>query len=111
MTITIRKIKDFRLILVVLAISIVSLLAFRAYFHINASAKPRVEVIRVPGGWGYQVLLGERVYIDQPFMPGLPGKIPFPDRRSALKAGNMVKLKLSHGRHPELTPADMTKIP
>lgn len=70
----------------------------------------RVKTYRLNNGWGYQVLVNDRVYIDQPFIPVLSGKKPFPNRRMARKAGTLVKQKLEHRQLPGLTREDLMRL-
>ena len=79
-------------------------------FHRNKSqARPRIETFRISEGWGYRILKDNRIYIDQPFIPGVSGKRPFPDRKSALTAAGIVRDKLLKGEIPVLTPEDLKK--
>jgi len=61
-------------------------------FNIGRSASPEdsskyhVKAYRVSGGgWGYQLSLKNKVFIDQSFIPVIEGKKPFPTRESALE--------------------------
>jgi|WetSurSiteA1Bulk_404760.scaffolds.fasta_scaffold02176_3 hypothetical protein len=74
------------------------------------SGEVKVKAQRVSGGWGYQVLVNNRVFIDQPIIPVLEGNRAFPNRRSALKAGTIVKKKLQARQLPNLTREDLEKI-
>jgi hypothetical protein len=82
---------------------------YRIASHYHVSGHLKAEVYRVAGGWGYRVIAGDRIYIDQPFIPGMQGKKPFPDSKSALKAANTVKSKLIHHKRPALTREDLIK--
>lgn len=96
--------------LVAFSIALISIVTYRTFFNGPASDPLYVETYRISGGWGYKILLDDRVYIDQPFVPGLPGKKPFPDRRSALQAGKMVRTRLAQGRIPRLTREDLPVV-
>jgi hypothetical protein len=108
MTITTKKTKIYRLLLLILAFAVLSLIAYRVFFSPSTEAL-NVKTFRVSGGWGYQIYIQQKLYIDQPFIPAIPGKKPFPDRRSALRAAKTVKAKLLHGQRPELTIDDILK--
>jgi hypothetical protein len=69
-----------------------------------------VRTYPVPEGWGYKILVMGKVYIDQPFIPVIQGRVPFPDRISARRAGKMVKQKLLHHKQPVLTRDDIHNL-
>jgi hypothetical protein len=69
-----------------------------------------VKTYRLNNGWGYQVLVNNQVYIDQPFIPVLPGKKPFPNRKTARAAGTLVKQKLEHRQLPGLTREELMRL-
>jgi hypothetical protein len=107
--ITTRKIKGYRLLFISIAIVLLSVVAYQVFFHARTSDTLKIETFRVSGGWGYNIVTRGRVFIYQPFIPGIPGKKPFPDRKSALGAAKMVKSKLEQGKLPSLTPEDILK--
>lgn len=106
-----KKISRLRLILLIsFAVALFSLITYRIFYYNPGSDILKVETYRVSGGWGYKILLDDRVYIDQPFIPGFPGKMPFPDRRSALQAAKMVKTKMIQGNIPHLSREEIQKL-
>jgi hypothetical protein len=70
----------------------------------------RVVAYRVENGWGYRIMQGDRVAIDQPFIPLLPGKTSFPTKRSAIKTGKIVLGRLQKQQVPVLTFDDLRKL-
>ena len=78
--------------------------------HITASKQNKVVTFRVEGGWGYRILQGERTAVEQPFIPLLPGKTPFPSRQSARTTGKLVLDRLENGIVPVLTFTDLEKL-
>jgi Domain of unknown function (DUF4907) len=107
MTNTIRISKRSRLLVLILAAAVISFAVYHLVQKHQAGVKPRIETIKVPGGWGYRIFLGDRLFIEQPFIPVLPGKNPFPDRKSALKTAKTVRTKLLQGKRPDLTTRDI----
>ena len=106
-----RKISRFRLILLIaFAFALLSIITCLVFFNNPVSDILKIETYRVPGGWAYKILLDDRVYIDQPFIPGLPGKKPFPDQKSALQAAKIVKTKMIQGNIPHFSREDMNKL-
>jgi hypothetical protein len=90
--------------------AILGLIIYRTWIYTPATDTLKVIPFRVSGGWGYDVAVKGKTYIHQPFVPGIRGRRPFPDRKTALKAGKMMKAKMMTGRVPALTPEDLVKI-
>ena len=62
-----------------------------------------LTVYRVENGWGYDIGIGGRIIIHQPFVPALPGNTAFPDRASARAAGRFVLGKILAGESPAMS--------
>jgi len=77
-----------------------------------ASQKEQNKVVtyKVEGGWGYRIIQGDRVTVEQPFIPLLPGKTPFPSRKSAGKTGKIVLERLQSQQIPVLTIQDLMEL-
>ena len=106
--ITTKKTKSYRLLLLALAIAVLSLIVYRVFLSPSTETL-NVKTFRVSGGWGYQIFIHQKPYIYQPFIPVIPGKKPFPNRRTALRAAKTVKAKLLQGQRPDLTFEDILK--
>ncbi len=106
MMITTKKTKRYRLLLLLLAIAVLSLIAYRVFLSPSTETL-NVKTFRVSGGWGYQIFIHQKPYIYQPFIPAIPGKKPFPSRMTALRAAKTVKAKLLRGQRPDLTMDDI----
>lgn len=109
MTLTARTIKITRILLLSFAMAFIMLVAYFAFFHVSSTHEIKVETFRVPGGWGYQIISGDRVFIYQPFIPGLPGKKPFPRKSAALSAAKTIREKLLQGKRPDLSRDEILK--
>ncbi len=106
-----RKISRPRLVLVILFVfALFSTLSYRLFLYRPVPEILKTEIYRVSGGWGYKILVKERVFIDQPFIPGFPGRKPFPDKKSASQAAGMIKTKMIQGNKPVLTREDIRKL-
>ena len=70
----------------------------------------KVSTYTVGKGWGYQIIVKDKVFIDQPFIPVLPGKIPFPDKRAAYRTGRLVKKRLLNHEPPAITRDDLIQL-
>jgi hypothetical protein len=105
---TIKKTKKYWLLLPVLAIAVLSFIAYHVYFNPSTETLS-VKTLRVSGGWGYQIYVHKKLFIDQPYIPVIEGRKPFPGRMSALRAAKTVKSKLQKGERPILTLEDLSK--
>ena len=70
----------------------------------------RVDVYRVDKGWGYDIILKNKVYIHQPFIPAIEGKKPFPDKKSARRTGELVITKLKDHKPPAVSKEELKSI-
>jgi hypothetical protein len=66
-----------------------------------------VNVIKVDGGWGYEIAQGEKVIISQPYIPAIPGRVAFKSESDAEKIGTLVVEKLKAGQNPSVTPEEL----
>jgi hypothetical protein len=85
-------------------------LVYTIIHRTSASDQVKVKTYQVSEGWGYRIIIKDKVFIDQPFIPVLPGKKAFPDKKSAFKAGNIVKQKLISRKLPALTKEDIEEL-
>ena len=65
------------------------------------------EVIQSGKGWGYNILIGEKVVIHQPYIPAVPGEKAFPDKQSARRVAKLVMGKINRGESPSVTLEDL----
>jgi hypothetical protein len=54
-------------------------------------------------GWGYEIVINNKVFIHQKYVPALDGNRVFTSREDALKVGNKVRDKLLKNQSPALT--------
>lgn len=71
---------------------------------------PQVRVFRYGTGWGYDIFYNGRKIIHQPYVPAIPGNNPFPDRRSARKAGMYVMSKIRSGSSPAVSAEEIMDL-
>jgi len=63
----------------------------------------RVKTYQVENGWAFSIYLGDKEYIRQPFIPVIPGKVPFATNEQAMTAGKLVLSKMVAHKNPSLT--------
>jgi hypothetical protein len=81
------------------------------FFGYQRSHKGKVLLQAVPiqsaYGWGYDIMAGERKYIEQQFIPAVAGKQGFKSSSDALLVGNLVVKKIISNQEPTITLADL----
>jgi hypothetical protein len=58
------------------------------------------NVFKAENGWGYDVLVNERIFIHQPFIPGKPGNIGYNTQEEAAAGAKTVIESLKSGENP-----------
>jgi hypothetical protein len=76
----------------------------------NSSHHYRANVITCHQGWGYDILLNNRIIIHQPYMPGVSGQVAFTDKRLAQKTGRMIVKKLQNNKSPGITKDELDSL-
>jgi hypothetical protein len=99
-----------RILYLLLFIVLLFLLVYSIFQFTSPSDSIMVKTYKISDGWGYKIIIKDKVFINQPFIPVLPGKNAFPDKKSALKAGKIVKEKLINHQRPSLTKEDIKEI-
>jgi hypothetical protein len=78
------------------------------------SCKPQsvaeLKTMAVDGGWGYQVVIDGKVFIDQKYIPCVRGGQRFQSEDEALKTGRLVLKKLRDGQMPTLKIQELDSI-
>jgi hypothetical protein len=62
-----------------------------------------VRSLKMPDGWGYEVLVNNKVYIRQDCIPAIPTYKRFRTEAEALQIADSVADKMKHGRKPAMT--------
>jgi hypothetical protein len=58
------------------------------------------NVFKAENGWGYDVLVNERIFIHQPFIPGKPGNSGYRTKEEAAAGAKTVIESLKSGENP-----------
>lgn len=69
-----------------------------------------VELYESGNGWGYDIVVNNKPYIHQPYMPVVEGQVPFPDKKSARKTGLIVVEKLKNHKSPRISREELNSI-
>ncbi|MDP4221742.1 MAG: DUF4907 domain-containing protein [Bacteroidota bacterium] len=70
----------------------------------------KVKIIESGQGWGYDILVKNKPYIHQPYIPVIEGETPFPDKKSAMGTGRLVVKKLKSHKIPYITKEELDSI-
>jgi hypothetical protein len=98
------------------AIIAVAILLFRRVSPGVSSGTGRHEqtfqpsVYRVVNGWGYDILVNDKLLIRQESIPVIQDNRPFPTKIQAENTAALVIKKLENGQHPSLTMTDIESI-
>ena len=105
MTMTIMKIINIKIRTCILWISLLSLLTIILLHHsimvIEDEGEPKaeLEIFQYENGWGYQIVMKQKVLIYQPTIPAIDTAIPFPDEVSTRKVGILVLKRFNAHRN------------
>jgi Domain of unknown function (DUF4907) len=62
-------------------------------------------------GWGYKIYVGGNIYINQPFIPGIPGKHYFLTSDDAKKVSTLVVQKMmQHHFPPDISGTELRQL-
>ena len=94
------------LISVAIAISIPFILSERNKREQHLESK----IFRVPNGWGYDILVDNKLLIRQESIPVKNGKNGFAQKQQAQKTADLVINKIEKGLNPSLTTFEIEQI-
>ncbi len=69
-----------------------------------------IQTFRSSQGWGYDILLNDKVYIHQPNIPAVEGQVPFNSKKSAEQTARLMVKKLKEHKVPSVTKEELEKI-
>ncbi|MEH6681726.1 MAG: DUF4907 domain-containing protein [Sediminicola sp.] len=101
-----------------LGIAAMALLILAAFLLINGVKKMevsqraglRTEIFSGNGGYGYRIWARERLLLQQGFIPGISGNLPFRSPKEAQKVADFVKTRLEEHKDPRVLKADLEKM-
>ncbi|MAU16590.1 MAG: hypothetical protein CMH46_13750 [Muricauda sp.] len=68
------------------------------------------EIIKVDGGYGYQIYSGDKLLVQQEFIPAIKGKKPFKTSQDAQKVANLVLEKINAGTKPYIKKEELEQL-
>lgn len=69
--------------------------------------QPELQTFQLEDGWGYRIVMNEKVLIYQPTIPAIDTLRSFPDEASARKIGALVLERLNNNENFSITMDDI----
>lgn len=66
-------------------------------------SQPALQTVRTTDGWGYKIILGNKVLISQPTIPAIDTVMSFPSEEAAAAVGNIVLKKVKNHKNFAVT--------
>ena len=80
----------------------------------NTPTKPghiiTINPIQVQNGWGYDIMVDDKVYIHQYCIPAVGGNKVFSNKQDAIKTAKVVVQKILNGKVPSVTKHDLDSL-
>ena len=74
---------------------------FNCVYPSNADSVYHYKITQSAGNtWGYDILKDDKIFIHQPFIPGMPGQAGFRTKQDAVKVARLVVEKIKKGEIP-----------
>lgn len=95
---------------IVLVVSV--LICAGLFVFANKKQKPTVKAqcFFAASGWGYDILVNDKLLIHQVSVPALKGDRGFATKEQAEQAASLIINKIENGQEPTLTTFDLRKI-
>ncbi len=105
--------RNYPLITVTGAIIILLLILFSAGTNKKSNDKLlKIESVAIPvaSGWGYNILVDNKVFIHQEYIPAIMGKKKFASKGDAMRTAAIAIKKLKQGKQPAITQSDLAAL-
>ncbi|MEC7264789.1 MAG: DUF4907 domain-containing protein [Bacteroidota bacterium] len=70
----------------------------------------RKEIIKVENGYGYQIFSGEKLLVQQEFIPAVKGYQTFQSAKDAKKVANLVIEKIRERTNPQISVDELKEL-
>jgi uncharacterized protein DUF4907 len=94
---------------IVLAISI-AVAAIIPFYYLGQKKKVDYKIFHTTSGWGYDILVGKKLFIHQECVPVLAEKKGFTTEESARAVATIVVHKLKNNEMPTLTCSELSQV-
>jgi len=98
--------------IVVIAVSLVIAASIPLVYKKTLEPRPNVFYHSFHGdhGWGYDIIMNDKLVIHQQYVPALNVKQQFPTREQAEAAAQLVVFKLKNNKFPTLSKSEVEQI-
>ena len=100
--------------LVIIAAVIIAFFSLKNIHSKNDLHKGMLQVEATPlhsnAGWGYEIVVGQKVFIHQQFIPAIQGEKAFATKEDAMKTAGLVVSKIVKGKVPSITMSDLSSL-
>ncbi|WP_420148942.1 DUF4907 domain-containing protein [Spirosoma sp.] len=97
-----------RLVLILLLVGLAALTVYQFYVK---QPDYQVQVFTTPGGWGYDILINNKLFIHQPTIPGQSGTVGFASQEQARRVGERVVERVQETKAlPTLTNDELRQL-
>ncbi len=80
------------------------------FFSCKPQRVAELKTVAVEDGWSYEILIDNKVYIKQEYIPCVTGKQRFQSDADAQKTGRLVLKKLRDGQMPTLRVQELDSL-
>jgi hypothetical protein len=94
-------------------ISIISALTVIILLSVNKQHKQfenHIGTFKADGGWGYNILIKNKIIIHQEIIPAIEGNQKFESENDANKVAELVLLKLKSGKMPTISRSEIDSL-
>jgi hypothetical protein len=76
----------------------------------KTQSKLNTQTFKTNSGWGYNVLINNKIYIHQEFIPAVKGNQAFKSKKDAEKVANLVIIKMKKGVLPSIKKNELDSL-
>ncbi len=99
---------------VLFTVLVLSIAVFFTFQHKNTKTKLaglNIETFQTDtGGWGYNIVTGEKILIKQDIIPAIESNIPFQSEKDAKKTASLVIKKMKSKKFPTITVEELNEL-
>lgn len=97
--------------IIVLAVSVIIAIVI-TFYQLNRQKTNNIEskVYESANGWGYDILVDNKLLIHQESVPGMSGHAGFPEKQQAIQTASLIINKMKHGQLPTVTKFEINQI-
>ncbi len=97
--------------IIILSISaILSLFIFLQFSNNKKQHRFDSRVFEASGGWGYDILVDDKLFIHQESVPVISGSKAFPRKEEAQKTASLIINKMKRGEPPVVTTFELQQL-